>query len=84
MADSMQEPVPIPEPAGLPLLGHVRALEPDFPLGSMLSLAQTHGTTALPRVLETWDQLAKPRDQERSTGYGSRTGPPSSCPQTPS
>lgn len=51
-AESTQEPVPIPEPAGLPLLGHVRALEPSFPLGSMLSLAQTHGNMPLPRGAE--------------------------------
>lgn len=41
--DAAPETVPIPEPAGLPLLGHVRTLEPEFPLGSMLNLAKTHG-----------------------------------------
>lgn len=43
MPEPVGETVPIPEPAGIPLLGHVRALEPSFPLGSMLALAKTHG-----------------------------------------
>lgn len=43
MPEAVQEPVPIPEPAGIPLLGHVGMLEPSFPLGSMLTLSKTHG-----------------------------------------
>ncbi|CAI4214184.1 unnamed protein product [Parascedosporium putredinis] len=35
MPEPVEETVPIPEPQGLPLLGHVRSINPDFPLGSM-------------------------------------------------
>lgn len=82
MTEQTQEIVPIPEPAGLPLLGHVGALEPDFPLRSMLALTQKHGTMPLPPpsgAKRASPAQAKPRDQARSTGYDSRTGPPSSC-----
>ncbi|SPO06415.1 probable bifunctional P-450:NADPH-P450 reductase [Cephalotrichum gorgonifer] len=37
------ETVPIPEPPALPLLGHVRELDPEFPHGSLLRLSRTHG-----------------------------------------
>ncbi|GKT40981.1 bifunctional cytochrome P450/NADPH--P450 reductase [Colletotrichum spaethianum] len=39
----MSDTVPIPEPPGLPFLGNVSEINPDFPLGSMLSLADQYG-----------------------------------------
>ncbi|OHW95197.1 cytochrome p450 [Colletotrichum incanum] len=39
----MSETVPIPEPPGLPFLGNVSDINPDFPLGSMVSLADQYG-----------------------------------------
>ncbi|KAH6884403.1 cytochrome P450 [Thelonectria olida] len=39
----MAETVEIPEPRGLPFIGHVGTLDPDFPLGSMISLADELG-----------------------------------------
>ncbi|PNH46283.1 hypothetical protein VD0003_g9045 [Verticillium dahliae] len=35
----MAEETPIPEPQGLPLIGNVKEMDPDFPLGSMTSMA---------------------------------------------
>ncbi|KAJ4298046.1 hypothetical protein N0V90_005945 [Kalmusia sp. IMI 367209] len=35
--------VEIPEPQGLPLLGHITSIDPDFPLGSMKALADKYG-----------------------------------------
>ncbi|KAL4884295.1 cytochrome P450 [Aspergillus karnatakaensis] len=34
---------PIPEPSGLPFLGNIGTIDQEFPLGSMVSLANTHG-----------------------------------------
>lgn len=45
MSDTPVTTVQIPEPAGLPLLGHVRTLDPELPLGSFLTLAKTHGNS---------------------------------------
>lgn len=39
----MSETVPIPEPYGLPLLGNINDIDPEFPLGSMTSLADQYG-----------------------------------------
>ncbi|OHF03048.1 cytochrome P450 [Colletotrichum orchidophilum] len=39
----MSETVPIPEPSGLPFLGNINAFDPEFPLGSMISLADQYG-----------------------------------------
>jgi cytochrome P450/NADPH-cytochrome P450 reductase len=39
----MAETVEIPEPRGLPFIGHIGSLDPDFPLGSMISLADQLG-----------------------------------------
>ncbi|KAF9880149.1 hypothetical protein CkaCkLH20_02103 [Colletotrichum karsti] len=39
----MSETVPIPEPWGLPLLGNINEINPEFPLGSMMSLADQYG-----------------------------------------
>ncbi|WAO87403.1 Bifunctional cytochrome P450/NADPH--P450 reductase [Fusarium falciforme] len=39
----MAETVEIPTPAGLPLLGNIKSIDPEFPLGSMVSLAEQHG-----------------------------------------
>ncbi|KAF6828429.1 bifunctional p-450-like protein [Colletotrichum plurivorum] len=39
----MSETVQIPEPAGLPLLGNINAIDPEFPLGSMTALADQYG-----------------------------------------
>ncbi|KAL0944912.1 bifunctional p-450-like protein [Colletotrichum truncatum] len=39
----MLETVPIPEPSGLPLLGNINEIDPEFPLGSMISLADQYG-----------------------------------------
>jgi cytochrome P450/NADPH-cytochrome P450 reductase len=38
-----EEVVEIPEPSGLPFLGHITAINKDFPLGSMTSLADQYG-----------------------------------------
>ncbi|RYC93528.1 Bifunctional cytochrome P450/NADPH--P450 reductase [Fusarium oxysporum f. sp. narcissi] len=35
--------VEIPSPSGLPLLGNITSIDPEFPLGSMVSLAEQHG-----------------------------------------
>lgn len=42
----MSETVPIPEPAGLPFLGNINAIDPEFPLGSMTALADQYGKPA--------------------------------------
>jgi cytochrome P450/NADPH-cytochrome P450 reductase len=39
----MAELVPIPEPPGLPILGNVTSLNPEYPLGSMMELAEKYG-----------------------------------------
>ncbi|RMJ16074.1 hypothetical protein CDV36_004236 [Fusarium kuroshium] len=39
----MAETVEIPTPSGLPLLGNIKSIDPEFPLGSMVSLAEQHG-----------------------------------------
>ncbi|KAM0622584.1 hypothetical protein ACHAQG_005342 [Verticillium nonalfalfae] len=39
----MAEETPIPEPQGLPLIGNVKEMDPDFPLGSMTSMADRFG-----------------------------------------
>ncbi|KAI8722871.1 Bifunctional cytochrome P450/NADPH--P450 reductase [Fusarium sp. LHS14.1] len=39
----MAETVEIPTPAGLPLLGNIKSIDPEFPLGSMVALADQHG-----------------------------------------
>ncbi|POS72529.1 bifunctional P-450/NADPH-P450 reductase [Diaporthe helianthi] len=40
MADNT---VPIPQPPGLPLLGNINDINPEFPLGSMLNMADKYG-----------------------------------------
>ncbi|KAF3767140.1 hypothetical protein M406DRAFT_39325 [Cryphonectria parasitica EP155] len=35
--------VPIPSPPGLPLIGNVTDIDPNFPLGSLLNMAETYG-----------------------------------------
>jgi cytochrome P450 / NADPH-cytochrome P450 reductase len=35
--------VNIPEPAGLPLLGNIMAIDSEFPLGSMKALSDEYG-----------------------------------------
>ncbi|KAJ4249793.1 hypothetical protein NW762_012135 [Fusarium torreyae] len=39
----MAETAEIPTPSGLPLLGNITSIDPEFPLGSMVSLAEQHG-----------------------------------------
>ena len=39
----MAEIIPIPEPPGLPLLGNITNINPDYPLGSMVEMAEKHG-----------------------------------------
>ncbi|RSL72552.1 hypothetical protein CEP53_001056 [Fusarium sp. AF-6] len=39
----MVETIEIPTPSGLPLLGNIKSIDPEFPLGSMVSLAEQHG-----------------------------------------
>ncbi|KAI3530549.1 cytochrome P450 [Colletotrichum filicis] len=39
----MSETVPIPEPGGLPFLGNLNEIDSEFPLGSMMSLADQYG-----------------------------------------
>jgi cytochrome P450 / NADPH-cytochrome P450 reductase len=34
---------PIPQPAGLPLLGNMREIDPESPMKSILRLAETYG-----------------------------------------
>ncbi|KAL3471658.1 cytochrome P450 [Aspergillus californicus] len=43
--DTPDEPAtsPIPEPTGLPLVGNIKTIDQEFPLGSMVNLANTHG-----------------------------------------
>lgn len=40
---NMSEEVPIPEPEGLPILGNINNVDKEFPLGSMVSLADQFG-----------------------------------------
>jgi cytochrome P450/NADPH-cytochrome P450 reductase len=40
----------IPTPSGLPLLGNIKSINPDFPLGSMVSLAEQYGESSLANV----------------------------------
>lgn len=40
MADNT---VPIPQPPGLPLLGNINDINPEFPLGSMINMADKYG-----------------------------------------
>ena len=39
----MANPVPIPEPPGLPLLGNLLDVDLELPLKSLCSLAEKHG-----------------------------------------
>jgi cytochrome P450/NADPH-cytochrome P450 reductase len=39
----MAETAEIPNPTGLPFLGNIKPIDPDFPLGSMVSLAEQYG-----------------------------------------
>lgn len=39
----MQATVDIPEPKGLPFIGNITSIDPEFPLGSMKSLADQFG-----------------------------------------
>ena len=39
----MAETVEIPEPRGLPLLGHTTSINAEYPLGSMVSYATQFG-----------------------------------------
>lgn len=40
MADNTE---PIPQPPGLPLLGNINDINPEFPLGSMINMADKYG-----------------------------------------
>lgn len=40
----MAETVDIPEPRGLPFLGNITSIDNEFPLGSLVSLADQYGT----------------------------------------
>lgn len=44
MADNT---VPIPQPPGLPLLGNINDINPEFPLGSMMNMADKYGVCLL-------------------------------------
>lgn len=44
MADNT---VPIPQPPGLPLLGNINDINPEFPLGSMINMADKYGVCSL-------------------------------------
>jgi cytochrome P450/NADPH-cytochrome P450 reductase len=46
----MAETVEIPEPRGLPFIGHIGSLDPDFPLGSMISLADQLGECSIDAI----------------------------------
>lgn len=39
--------VEIPEPAGLPFLGNIAAIDSEFPLGSMKALADQYGPSCI-------------------------------------
>lgn len=39
----------IPEPSGLPLLGNIKDVDSEFPLGSMVAMADKYGT--IPTIL---------------------------------
>jgi cytochrome P450/NADPH-cytochrome P450 reductase len=39
----MAEEVPIPSPPGMPVLGNVGDINPEFPLGSLVNLADKYG-----------------------------------------
>ncbi len=43
MSENTVEATPIPEPPALPLVGHLTYVDPEFPLGSMVSLANQYG-----------------------------------------
>lgn len=45
MADNT---VPIPQPPGLPLLGNINDINPEFPLGSMINMADKYGVCLIP------------------------------------
>jgi cytochrome P450/NADPH-cytochrome P450 reductase len=48
----MEGQTPIPEPQGLPFLGNIKDVNPEFPLGSMVELADNLGMHYAARVSE--------------------------------
>lgn len=38
--------IPIPSPPGLPIIGNVGDIDPSFPMGSLLNMADKYGTTS--------------------------------------
>ncbi|KLU91733.1 hypothetical protein MAPG_10682 [Magnaporthiopsis poae ATCC 64411] len=50
-AETDDRTVPIPEPSGLPFLGNIGILDREFPLGSMVSLADQYGEIYRLRLL---------------------------------
>lgn len=51
MADNT---VPIPQPPGLPLLGNINDINPEFPLGSMINMADKYGVRSLMTTSRPW------------------------------
>lgn len=51
MADNT---VPIPQPPGLPLLGNINDINPEFPLGSMMNMADKYGVGLLMSTSRSW------------------------------
>jgi cytochrome P450/NADPH-cytochrome P450 reductase len=43
--------VEVPSPSGLPLLGNITSIDPKFPLGSMVSLAEQYGESNLANAM---------------------------------
>lgn len=45
-----EEELPIPQPSGLPIIGNVTNLDKEYPLGSMVQLADQFGTPSQQRA----------------------------------
>lgn len=57
VSEPKDEEVSVPEPKGLPLLGNITSIDPEFPLGSMTSLADQYGKL-LGKTLDNHRQLS--------------------------
>ncbi|KAI9154817.1 Bifunctional cytochrome P450/NADPH--P450 reductase [Paramyrothecium foliicola] len=68
----MAEVVPIPEPRGLPVLGHITKINPEYPLGSFIEMAENLGEVYRLRlpgrtivVASTWELVNELCDEKR-------------------
>lgn len=64
MADNT---VPIPQPPGLPLLGNINDINPEFPLGSMINMADKYGVCPLMRSSRLWLKCGTDMFNRKST-----------------